>query len=169
MYILLFKNSEVNYQVHPYFFLRRMLEGKDEFYNNLPENVENETLVEFILTAQPKNNKNTVFNNFFFGRTVIPQLTGYDIFTFLEKKRNATQFEGIAYVSGNNNACFLYLHEYFSDLFDIQSRILDGVHQDLEQCNEIDVSWNNSNAILKRIVSLPKEIVFTENGEELVY
>jgi len=28
MYILLFKNSEVNYQVHPYFFLRRMLESK---------------------------------------------------------------------------------------------------------------------------------------------
>lgn len=167
MYILIFKGNLLEYTVHPYFFLRKMIENKDPIFNNLKEfQTDTSKIVEFVFTDRKKNKsglQNVNFNNYFFELPVLDQISGKELFDIFEKYKNYN-FEMISYSSIGFHQTRVPMDDF--NVFDIQERLLDDVHEDLKT-DIIDVSWGNSFAILQKIDNPPTELVITENGEIL--
>lgn len=92
---------------------------------------------------------------------------------FSEMKEKKAFLDSIMYMYNDSRHSInvnVFITQYHGNFRDPEDRLIYGIHPDLGlDSDEIDLSWNNSNAILKKISSLPEKIVLTENGEEIVY
>lgn len=175
MYILLFKNSTINYIIHPYFFIRKMLEGKDYMFNKFNDYPHKYKAVEFMFRGVDENEYGSYdvsFSNYFFTVDVMDKLSG-DYYMKVLNSYKDLYFDGISYICGhsieNYGGGFFEVYsikDLVPDIFNVDWRIIENVHDDLE-ADEIDMSWLDSKAVLKKINKLPEEIVLTENGEEI--
>lgn len=173
MYFLFFKNANLNYQVHPYFFLRRMLESKDEPFNlykmvNKPNQKEGVVAFGFELQYQLELE--------FVNLTVNEILTSsgknlMDKFSEMkEKKAYLTCIEYMFNDGRNSINITMDTKDYHRWHCTSDDRIIDNIHSDLiPEYNRFKLDWNDSRAQLIKVPESLLPLLHKPNRVLLLY
>lgn len=156
MYFLLFRNANLNYQVHPYFFLRRMYEGRDEYFNL------NKMIKDFIsggkvtFNFEGQQSKPGVKWPVSFAVHEILESPGKTLMErFSEVKEKKGVLLSIVYSFSDNKSSINITNDvinYHRWNCAPQDRVIENIHSYLEpKFNRFSLDWNGSKAELQKL------------------